>query len=332
MKKRALVSGVSAFLLFAFAVAALPAQTTIDSDEFKKAFQDFADGMASSLPLTSTVGNNTSDAYIGQLLRVPPNIGFGLTVGAATIPYGTVESLFEELNLSVPSEIKNFDTFGVPNPAYTIDARIGGFILPFDFGLKFGTLGDGGLNAGDLEMDYLLAGGDVRYAVMQQGVVRPNISIGVGYNYMRGRILVPDVISEDYVFDIPGNGPVTASGGADAFLEWETHVIDLKAQISKSLLILTPYAGVGAAYGISSAGGGMKFNDTLTEADRQTLRDAGIDVDNREVSVTSDVTGWSLRVFGGTSINIMLLRLDLGLGYDILGENFVGTVGARVQL
>ncbi len=330
MKKKALVFGVTVFLLFAFAAAALPAQD-ITSDGFKKAFQDFADGMASSLPLTSTVGNNTSDAYIGQLLRVPPNIGFGLTVGAATIPYGTVESLFEELNLSVPSEIKNFDTIGVPNPAYTIDARIGGFILPFDFGLKFGTLGDGGLNAGDLEMDYLLAGGDVRYAVMQQGVVRPNISVGLGYNYMRGRILVPDAVSENYEIEVPGDNVQFAAAG-DAFMEWETHVIDLKAQVSKSLLILTPYAGVGAAYGISNAGGGMKFNDTLTETDRQALKDAGIDVDDREVSVTSDVTGWSLRVFGGTSINIMLLRLDLGLGYDILGENFVGTVGARVQL
>ena len=330
MKSKLLTVAMMALLLI-FAAAALPAQD-ITSDEFKQAFQDFADDMASSLPLTSTIGNNTADAYIGQLLSLPPNIGFGLTVGAATIPYATVESLFKELNLEVPSEIKDFQTLGVPNPAYTIDARVGGFVLPFDFGLKFGTLGSGGLNAGDLEMDYLLAGGDIRYAVMEQSVLRPNISIGVGYNYMRGRIVVPEVISETFEFDTDGDGIADASitGGADAYLEWQTNVIDVKAQISKSFIILTPYAGVGAAYGVSSAGGGLI--GTISDADAQTLKEAGIDVDGKEVGVSSDVSGWSLRAFGGTSVNILLLRLDLGLGYDIVGENFVGTVGARFQL
>ena len=327
MKRNLLTVAIMALLLI-FAAATLPAQD-ITSDEFKQAFQDFADDMASSLPLTSTIGNNTADAYIGQLVRVPPNIGFGLTVGAATIPYATVESLFKELNMEVPSEIKNFDTFGVPNPAYTIDARVGGFVLPFDFGLKFGTLGSGGLNAGDLEMDYLLVGGDIRYAVMEQSVLRPNISVGVGYNYMRGRILVPDAIEGTYQFEVNGD-TAEVTGGADAYLEWQTNVIDVKAQISKSFIILTPYAGVGAAYGISSAGGGLV--GTISDTDAQKLKDAGIDVDGKEVGVSSDVTGWSLRAFGGTSVNIMLLRLDLGLGYDVLGENLVGTVGARIQL
>ena len=326
MKSKLLTVAMMALLLI-FAAAALPAQD-ITSDEFKQAFQDFADDMASSLPLTSTIGNNTADAYIGQLLRVPPNIGLGLTVGAATIPYATVESLFKELNLEVPSEIKDFQTLGVPNPAYTIDARVGGFVLPFDFGLKFGTLGSGGLNAGDLEMDYLLAGGDIRYALMEQSVLRPNISIGVGYNYMRGRIVVPDAIAGTYQIDIEGGGTADLSGGADAYLEWQTNVIDVKAQISKSFIILTPYAGVGAAYGVSSAGGGLIGNVNNTEQ----LKEAGIDVDGKEVGVSSDVSGWSLRAFGGTSVNILLLRLDLGLGYDIVGENFVGTVGARFQL
>ncbi|TVQ38733.1 MAG: hypothetical protein EA384_08360 [Spirochaetaceae bacterium] len=328
MKNRTLAVVLATGLLLVFAAAVAPAQADITSGEFKKAFRDFADDMASSLPLTTTIGNNTSDAYIGQLLRVPPNIGLGLTVGAATIPYGTVESLFDQLEISVPGEIRNFDSFGVPNPAYTIDARIGGIVFPFDFGVKFGTLGSGGLNAGDLKMDYLLAGGDVRYALVQQSVLLPNISLGVGYNYMRGRILVPEVVKDSYVIEVDGVDDAELTGSADAFLEWETSVIDLKAQISKSFIILTPYAGFGAAYGVSSAGGGLKGNFSNTDE----LEDAGIDVDGKEISVTSNVSGWSFRLFGGTSVNIMLLRLDLGLGYDILGENFVGTVGARVQL
>ncbi|TVR06005.1 MAG: hypothetical protein EA403_01225, partial [Spirochaetaceae bacterium] len=205
----------------------------------------------------------------------------------------------------------------------------------FDFGVKFGTLGDGGLNAGNLKTEFLLVGGDVRYALMQQGLVRPNISVGVGFNHMRGQILVRDAVSADYrVITGPDedNDFVEISPRGDAFVEWTTNVIDFKAQVSKSFIILTPYAGLAASYGISNAGGGIRFRSNLEQDDIDDLKAAGIDVDGRDIGVTSDANGWSFRAFGGTSINILLLRLDLGLGYDLLGENFVGTVGTRIQL
>ena len=328
MKNRTTILLLAILLVTLVAVAPLSAQT------FKGAFQDFADDISNSLPLTSTIGNNTADAYIGQFLRVPPNIGFGFTVGWATIPYDTMKDLFGDLDIAVPSAVSNFSGIGVPNPAYTIDARMGGFILPFDFGVKFGTLGDGGLNAGNLKTEFLLVGGDVRYAVMQQGLVKPNISVGVGFNHMRGQILVRDAVSANYeVVTGPDPGDVIQiSPRGDAFVEWTTNVIDFKAQVSKSFIILTPYAGLAASYGVSNAGGGIRFRSDLDPGDVQDLKDAGIDVDGRTIGVTSDANGWSFRAFGGTSINILLLRLDLGLGYDLLGENFVGTVGTRIQL
>ena len=326
MKNRTTILLLAIVMVTLVAVAPLSAQTT-----FKGAFQGFADDISNSLPLTSTIGNNTADAYIGQFLRVPPNIGFGFTVGWATIPYDTLKDLFGDLSIPVPSAVSNFSGIGVPNPAYTIDARMGGFILPFDFGVKFGTLGDGGLNAGNLKTEFLLVGGDVRYAVMQQGLVKPNISVGVGFNHMRGQILVRDAVSTSYEVQTGPSTSETINAGADAFVEWTTNVIDFKAQVSKSFIILTPYAGLGASYGISNAGGGLRFKADI-DADPQVLRDAGIDVDGRTIGVTSDANGWSFRAFGGTSINILLLRLDLGLGYDLLGENFVGTVGTRIQL
>ena len=44
-----------------------------------------------------------------------------------------------------------------------------------------------------------------------------------------------------------------------------SHVIDLKAQISKKiLLIVTPYAGIGASYGRSRADAGMFVEPTVT--------------------------------------------------------------------
>ena len=97
--------------------------------------------------------------------------------------------------------------------------------------------------------------------------------------------------------------------------------------------------------GISSAGGGLrsdlKLNGSdVSSSDIQTIEDnfkaAGIDppdLDNHSgISIGSDVNGWGLRAFGGVGFNILALKLDLGLGYDVLGGNLMGSLSARFQL
>ena len=43
----------------------------VDYSTFEDSFESFASDVASSLPLNSSIGNNTPDAYIGQLLSGP---------------------------------------------------------------------------------------------------------------------------------------------------------------------------------------------------------------------------------------------------------------------
>jgi len=317
-------------------------------EQYRDSFQQFSDDVANSLPLNAAIGNNSPDAYIGQFLRVPPNFSVGITGGVSTIPYDTVKSVFDDLGITMPSQIADMKNLGVPFPAATVDARVGGFILPFDVGVKFGTLPSSvkALLPSDMDAEFLLAGADVRYALMKGGAAKPTISVGLGYNYLSGSVTAKNV-SSGYQITLPNSDTVDLSN-PDAVFSWSTSVIDLKAQVSKKLLIFTPYAGAGAAMAVSSAGGGLKsdlyYNGSgtpATQADIDSIKQAIInagypvpdELSNTEgIQILSDSTGWAFRIYGGTAINILMMHIDLGAGYDLLGKNLQGTVGVRCQL
>lgn len=345
MKK--LVAAIIVLTLFS-----LPAfsQTNTDLDSFKAGLQGFADDMASVLPMNSAVGLNWSDPYIGQFLALPPHFGVGVTTGVTTIPYKTVESVlekaFNEANADIPDVVKKF---GLPLPAVALDARIGGFILPFDVGVKAGfipkfaekAIGD------DVKLDYLLLGGDIRYQLMKQRLILPEISLGVGYNYLKGSVAFGGIL-DNTAIDLSGT-PLAPGElfltSPDFYIEWESHVVDLKAQAGWKLLILQPSVGIGASRGSSSVSGGAQSTllydpdgpggtppGALTPLQKQQLKTLGYDVDDFGIGVTSEVSGWSYRVFAGLGINILLLKVDVGLQYNLNGRNYGATVGARLQL
>ena len=178
--------------LVLFVVSGAFAQTYSFST-FQSVFQSFASGAASALPLETSVGLNWADSYIGQF----PHFGIGLTVGAATLPYSAISSAITNFapGGTLPSNLSFLQTLGVPVPAYTVDLRIGGFVLPFDIGLRFGYIPPKALSAfGSTSIDYLLVGGDVRYALVKDHGFVPGISVGLGYTYMRGDVYIPGVL------------------------------------------------------------------------------------------------------------------------------------------
>jgi hypothetical protein len=350
---------IAIILFLALAVTAWGQETT-SIGQYEDGFQNFVEEFSKSLPMNSTVGLNWSDAYIGQLMRVPPNFGVGVTAGVTTIPYRAFEDLFDDLGVAIPSEISDFSAVGVPFPAYAIDARIGGFLLPFDVGLKFGTL-PGGVDFGDANVEYTMFGADVRYAVMEQGIgLKPDLSIALGYNRLNGAIAVPSGFGQIQIAEVPNdpnnpNNTVTlALDEPDLEFDWGANVIDLRAQASKKILFIEPHIGLGAAFGLadSSAGlfttvytdnnsnGSLDSGEELTDAEIQQIKEAaanaGVDLpddfDQTGLGVSSNVNTFALRIFGGTSFNILIMRLDLGLMYNITSGSVGGSLGARIQL
>ncbi len=309
--------------------------------QFQSAFQDFANGAAGALPLEASVGLNWSDAYIGQF----PHFGVGATVGAATIPFAAIQSAINTFGGSIPSSVSFISNIGVPVPAYTLDARIGGFVLPFDIGFKFGYLPSGQLSnfgINSFSADYLMVGADVRYALLQDNGLSPGLSVGVGYTYMRGNIGVPGVL----------NGPITIGsvsyGGTNhtiAFSDpslnffWNTSVIDAKVQLSKTLFIITPYIGLGASYGISNAGGGMQSamqvdGGPATQSQLDQINSAfgtNYTLQNPGFGVYAGASGFSARAFGGFSFNIFILKIGVGAEYEFMSGSMAGMANVRIQ-
>ena len=148
---------------------------TLDYASFAAAFQGFADDVASTLPATAAVaGLGWSPAYIGQF----PHFGVGMSLGASTIPFAKIEPLVDDLGITLPSEFDYFEKWGVPIPALALDARVGGFLFPFDVGFKIGFVPDKlKENLGRVNLDYLLVGGDVRVPLVKEKGFIPAISV-----------------------------------------------------------------------------------------------------------------------------------------------------------
>jgi hypothetical protein len=223
-------------------------------------------------------------------------------------------------------------------PAYVTEARIGGFVLPFDLGLKFGAFEN--LGNSSASVNYTLFGGELRYAIIdgKENLLLPNVSVGVGLNYLSGSFTSsPSSLN----FSIPHSTDHLQLSHPTVQLQWKTLALDFKAQVSKSFLILTPYAGLGASHAWSSAGytaeGNLTYPAALPDRDaiNTVLKGAGvegIDFKGKGFSTIFEETGWSLRAFGGLSVNLALFRLDLTGLFNFFDGNYGVTLGGRLQV
>jgi hypothetical protein len=322
----------------------------IDFGVLETSFQGFADGVANSLPISASIGLNWSHAYIGQF----PHFGVGVTVGGMFLPYETIEPIISELGVgtTVPQQLQ---TYGIPFPTIAAGARLGGFGLPFDMGFKFAIIPEEAkeLFSPDITADFFLIGGDVRLPVVKGKGLIPTLSIGGGYTFIRGRIGITDVSSTETIniTDMMTGAGVTGPGmdtlvftDPDLVFTWDTHTIEAKAQASWNALIFTPSIGIGAAYGISNAGGGLSstmeyYEDgsAIPTSDLTNLQTAfayyGYPTPSASgFEVVSDANGWSFWVFGGTAINLFFVKIDLSAMYNFLNGDYGGSVNVRVQL
>jgi hypothetical protein len=312
---------------------------------FQSDMQSFANGAASALPLESSVGLNWSDAYIGQF----PHFGIGLSVGAATLPYSAIKSAVNDFAPGgLPSNMSFLQTLGIPVPGYTVDFRIGGFVLPFDIGLKFGYIPPNAFSSyNGANIDYLLLGADVRYALVKEKGIIPMISVGLGYTYMKGDVSVPGVLgSAINITSVQLNGHTYDLRFSNPSLNmfWNSNVIDAKIQVSKNLFIITPYIGLGMSYGISKAGGGMQsamqvqtdgggyFPVTQSQLDQfNSAFGTNFTLQNPGFGVNAGANGFSTRVFGGLSLNLFIFKLGVGMEYEFLSGSLAGMINARLQ-
>jgi hypothetical protein len=304
--------------------------------DLQKAAGEFSGALAKSLPFNATVGLNWADAYVGMFFpSFPPHFGAGLALGYTTVDFDAFDGLLNQFGLSVPG---GFDLGQMALPAYVAEARIGGFVLPFDVGLKFGAFEN--LGNSSATVNYLLTGGEIRYAIIdgKDNILLPNLSLGVGLNYLSGSF-TGSKSSLDFSLATGGTGALSLKN-LEVELQWETLALDFKAQVSKSFLILTPYVGLGASHAWSSAGYRVEADPfALEDNQKNQIADAlkssgveGIDFNGKGFSTILEETGWSFRAFGGLSVNLALFRLDLTGLFNLFDGNYGVTLGGRFQI
>jgi hypothetical protein len=344
--KRLLIIG-ALILLMATGLWAQP----VDYSDYQDAFQSFAEGVATTLPATAAVaGLNWSPAYIGEF----PHFGVGVSLGAFTMPFDTaVQPVLDMLGVTVPSEYDFIEKYGLPFPALALDARLG--FKPFDVGFKIGLIPEAAREAmGKINADYFLIGGDIRLPILKDHDYVPALSISAGYTYWRANIGVPEILGtglyEVDISDVFGNVPGTDVLGftdPEVGFALQTHSIVAKLQVSKNLFIFTPHLGIGAAYGISNAGGGLS-SDVLyngspitqgqIDAIEAAFESAPPPYDGMMPDIAADgflvgatANGFTTWVYGGTAINIFFVRVDVSAMYNFLSGTYGGAVNVRLQ-
>jgi hypothetical protein len=319
-------------LLLVFLVSSLAFSQNKALSDLQKNVENFSDALAKSLPFTASLGLNWSDAYIGKFLpSVPPHFGVGGSVGFTTIDMTAARDLAKSLGADI-----DLDMGKLPLPGYAAEGRLGGFFLPFDIGFKFGYLPPVGLLGSGVDMNYTMVGGDIRYELIEGGVLLPKISIGVGLNYLKGGIGTK--VGNDITYDFGPDSMTIHSPDVD--LMWNTVALDFKVQVSKSFLIVTPYLGLGAGYAWSEAG--YEINSNITYSAGKSAEDVknylaasglqGMDFDGNKISSIAEVSGFSVRAFGGLSLNFTVFKLDLTGLYNFRDSNYGASLGARFQL
>ncbi len=227
MRKFLLVIAVLLIAASAFAV---------DFATFQGGLNQFAQDLAKSAPFNTTTGLNWSSAYMGQF----PHLGLGVTVGATTLPVSAITNMLTAFGMTqLPGELSTFAQIGLPLPAYTIDARIGGFGIPFDIGLKFGYLPPDMLQklGVPVGVDYLLIGGDFRYGLLKDQGFIPAISVGIGFNYLKEGVSLTGFAPSVSIANVGGH--TLALSSPNLGLGWNTSLVELKAQVSKKILFIT---------------------------------------------------------------------------------------------
>ena len=316
-----------------------PVFSQADIVDLQNALKSFTEAMAKSLPFNSTVGLNWSDAYIGQITGIPPRLGVGITAGATLISMNFIKDLVNEFgDFTLPNI-----PIGLPLPAYTADIRLGGFILPFDIGFKVGYLdssGIGFINSLGVNINYLLIGGDIRYALMTRKVIPMKFSIGVGFNHLKTGISTSIFDNSEPMFFGPSNAYGIQVVESDIGAGWQTTCFELKAQVSFPVAFITPYAGAGLSYSRSKVGYQVNspieiLDDSGTfELIRDFLKTIGVInfslIDGFESTMSQ--TAINLRIYGGLSFNMPFFKVDLTAMYNIRDSGFGATIGLRFQL
>ncbi|MBQ0166019.1 MAG: hypothetical protein KBT02_02785 [Treponema sp.] len=265
---------------------------------------DYSKDIVYALPAAVSADNIWADAYIGQLISIPPHVAVGINLGGSFMGNN---KMFENIGKSIGLPILSYLP-GAPVPDASFDARIGGLFLDFDIGVH------GSFFRVDMEdMDFLNGsvqvnsyGIDFRYCILTQKLIIPAISIGIGYDH----------VSTDALLTM-------TSEAAQLGFTFKTNadLLSATAQTSWNLLFMKLFAG---ARGMLPLGDGITSHTEFSAtAQGASATFNPIDAVNKDLSI---------HVFGGIAFRLFVIDTTLGATYDITNKDLGISWSTRVQL
>jgi hypothetical protein len=322
---------------------------TFNFDTVQSNTKTMVESLGGSLALANTLGLTWSSDFIGGF----PHFGVGFSAGGAWVPTEAFSSVLSTFGVNLSDLVPNAPE-GLPFPVVNLEARLGVPFLPLDVGVKFGTIPKDlntealvGINA-----EYLSGGIDVRYRLLKENLVLPGVSLGIGGYLFSGGFSKDGLLGGDQTITSISDGTNTYDirlKDPSFGFGWNAQTLDVKVQVSKNLLFFRPYLGLGYAFSRTSAGAGLESTvqisddggstyNPITEAQIQAIKDYYAAQDQTPPDLSAEgfliqtaQNGWNPRVFGGMSMNILLLKLDINASFDPLTQQWGGTIGGRIQ-
>ncbi|MCI6442420.1 hypothetical protein [Treponema sp.] len=291
MKK--LISKFVLSLAFAASVFADP-----DISKISNSFDDLGKSFASALPQVTGMQNIYADAFIGKIFPTAiPHFGGGVNASLIKVDTSSLLDVFDELGFSADGVNKSLVL-----PSASVDFRVGGAVLPFDVGFIF--LKTPNLNFKDISLGFTTFGVDLRYALLEDGLARPGLSVGLGYLYN----------GMDFEYSKKNSGVKYDVG---------IQTLYTTVQISKKLIIATPFAGT--RFMVSSHKIDWEWNLGPVLHDRGSSSSDGFDFGNIQT-----------QLYAGCGFNFVVFQTTLILMADVAHAEedkvFSGALSFRVKL
>ena len=280
--------------LFASSVfAQLPDEEKVDKEKVKVGLTEFVTGLADTVPAVSTMNNVWADAYVGQLIGVPPHLGTGFSAGLAKMDISGVKKAASALGIDSISKLN--DNFVLPT--ISMDFALGGLFLPFDLTGSFWVMKEP-VSLGGLQYSTKSFNVKLRVPILKQNLVLPNLSLGVGY--------------------AKNSGEFSVSADKNLYINttYSSEIYSADLQVSKSVIFLTPYAG--ARVLASKSDNSWKYIDPITGGDRGTYK-------NEDMNI-------NYQLFAGTSFNFLVVRLNVNAAIDLKSKLWSAGLGVQVKL
>lgn len=252
------------------------------------------------IPNAAVQTNVYADAWIGKFLpSIPMHFAAGIDGGISKFDISDLKKAGDLLHIPNLPDSLLFPTFNV-------NAKIGGFLLPFDVGISAFCFNTKDLNniIKNIDLEFFTIGGNVRFAIFQGIGILPKWSIGAGYYYSQGSI---------------GKSTPTSS----VKVSYKTQTFVAETQVSKTFICFTPFIGFRALFSDSDIGLNWNYAGGIGST--------GIDsfeVHNKKKMFDDFIP----QLFGGVGLKVGLLELDINGSYDFKNSNWTAGAAIRFQM